>query len=109
MDVHCSSCGEPWDVYHLQHDAIYETNLGETEVASWLQLPVNQRLLPHYREKFALLGWQFGQSILNVIRCPFCPKDARANSETLAVKSALEEILGDDEDGLASTFEDYGL
>ena len=27
MDVHCSTCGEPWDVYHLRHDAIYETGL----------------------------------------------------------------------------------
>ncbi len=25
MDVHCSTCGEPWDVYHLWHDAIFET------------------------------------------------------------------------------------
>ena len=23
MDVHCTTCGEPWDVYHLRHDAIY--------------------------------------------------------------------------------------
>lgn len=26
MDVHCSTGGEPWDVYHLRHDAIYETD-----------------------------------------------------------------------------------
>ena len=25
MDVHCSTCGEPWDVYYLWHDAIFET------------------------------------------------------------------------------------
>ena len=109
MDVHCSTCGEPWDVYHLQHDEIYATNLAEVEIATWLQFPVHQRLTPHYREKFAALGWQFGHSVLNVIRCPCCPKEAQANPKTLAVKAALEELLGDDEDGLASTFEDYGL
>ena len=27
MDVHCTTCGEPWDVYHLWHDAIFETGL----------------------------------------------------------------------------------
>ena len=31
MDVHCSSCGEPWDVYHLRHDAIFETDLDPAE------------------------------------------------------------------------------
>jgi hypothetical protein len=29
MDVHCTTCGEPWDVYHLRHDAIYETDLSQ--------------------------------------------------------------------------------
>lgn len=24
MDVHCSTCGEPWGVYHLRHDAIFD-------------------------------------------------------------------------------------
>ena len=31
MDVHCSSCGEPWDVYHLRHEAIFETDLDPEE------------------------------------------------------------------------------
>ena len=31
MDVHCSTCGEPWDVYHLWHDAIFETGLSHAE------------------------------------------------------------------------------
>jgi len=27
MDVHCSTCREPRDVYHLRHEAICETDL----------------------------------------------------------------------------------
>jgi hypothetical protein len=38
MDVHCSSCGEPWDVYHLRHEAIFETALDHTEAETWRSL-----------------------------------------------------------------------
>ena len=38
MDVHCTTCGEPWDVYHLRHDAIYETDLSHAEAKAWTQL-----------------------------------------------------------------------
>ena len=31
MDVLCTTCGEPWDVYHLRHDAIHETDLDHAE------------------------------------------------------------------------------
>jgi hypothetical protein len=47
--------------------------------------------------------------VINVVRCPACPKDAKPNSERLQTKAALEKLLGDDEDGLAATFEDYRL
>jgi hypothetical protein len=40
---------------------------------------------------------------------PCCPEDARPNPERVQTKAALEELLGDDEDGLAATFEDYRL
>ena len=42
-------------------------------------------------------------------RCPCCPKDGKPDLDRLQTKAALEELLGDDEDGLASTFEDYRL
>ena len=35
MDVHCSTCGEPWDTYHLWHDAIWDTGLSEGEIREW--------------------------------------------------------------------------
>ena len=109
MDVRCSACNEPWDIYHLWHGAIYETDLSEAEAESWLDLPASQQLIPRYREKLRAVGWEFGKSVINVIRCPCCPKDAQANPEIVAVKAALEDILGDDEDALAVTYEDHHL
>ena len=44
MDVHCTTCGEPWDTHHLQHDAIHETDFTEAEIADWKRLPSSHRL-----------------------------------------------------------------
>ena len=46
---------------------------------------------------------------MNVVRCPCCPVDAKPDPERLATKRALEQLFGDDEDGLAATLEDYRL
>jgi len=109
MDVHCSSCGEPWDAYHLRHDAIFETDLDPEEVKVWLNLSSVERLASRYREKFKAAGYEFGASILDVRRCPCCPKGAKPDPDTTALKAELVELLGDDEDGLAATLEDFGL
>jgi hypothetical protein len=109
MDVHCTSCGEPWDVYHLRHDAIFDTDLSPEEAEAWRSLSAKQRLSPRYREKFKTAGWEFGGSILNVRHCPACPPGATPNPEKAALKAAIVEALGDDEDGIAATMEDFGL
>src|SRR5262245_28508600 len=109
MDVHCTSCGEPWDIYHLRHDAIYETDLSAEEAKAWRTLPSDQRLSPRYREKFEAAGWSFGGTVINVICCPCCPADAKPDPGRCETKRALEQMFGDDEDGLASTLEDYRL
>lgn len=109
MDVHCSTCNEPWDVYHLWHDAIFETGLSVEEAEAWRSLPRTQKLSDRYRKEFRAAGWEFGQTVVNVIRCPGCPKDAKPNPETMKTKAALEILLADDQDGLAATFEDYRL
>jgi len=109
MDVYCSTCSEPWDVYHLRHEAIFETDLSPGEAEAWSELPAAERLSQRFREKFRTVGWEFGRSGINVVRCPCCPKDARPNPERVHTKAALEELMGDDEDGLSATFEDYRL
>jgi hypothetical protein len=109
MDVHCSSCGEPWDAYHLRHDAIFETALNHAEAEAWGNLPPGQRLSHRYRKEFQAAGYRFGVSILDVVRCPSCPKHARPDPDKVALKAGLVEILGDDEDAIAATMEDFGL
>ena len=109
MDVHCSTCGEPWDVYHLRHDAIFETDLDPAEAEAWRSLSAASRLAPRYREKFKAAGYQFGASVMDVVRCPACPKDAKPDPDKAALKAGIVEILGDDEDGIAATMEDFGL
>lgn len=56
MDVHCSTCGEPWDIYHLRHEAIFETDLDQAEAEAWCSLPGKIRLNPRYRKKFKAAG-----------------------------------------------------
>ena len=109
MDVHCTTCGEPWDVYHLWHDAIFETAISHEEAEAWRSLPRAEKLNDRYRNEFLAAGWEFGLSVINVIHCPCCPKDAKPDRERLQTKAALEKLLGDDDDGLAATFEDYRL
>ncbi len=109
MDVHCSTCNEPWDLDHLRHEAIFETSLSYEEAEAWRSLPQGQKLSTRYRNKLRSSGWEFGHSVINVVRCPCCPKDAKPNVERLQSKAVLEEIPGQDEDGLAATFEDYCL
>jgi hypothetical protein len=109
MDVHCSTCGEPWDVHLLWRDAVFETGLSTKEAETWRSLPRNQKLTDRYRKEFRAVGWEFGQGVINVMRCPCCPKDATPNPDRVQTKAALERLMGDDEDGLAATFEDYRL
>jgi hypothetical protein len=109
MDVHCSTCNEPWDTYHLWQDAIFDTGLSIEEAEAWRSLPRDLRLSERYRKEFRAASWEFGASVINVIHCPCCPENATPNLERTVTKAALEELFGDDEDGLAATFEDYRL
>ena len=109
MDVHCTTCNEPWDIYHLRHDTIFETDLPHEEARCWGTLPPRERLSCLFREKFRNAGYEFGASVYVLMRCPACPKGAMPDPDKAALKAGLAEILGDDEDGLAATMEDLGL
>jgi len=109
MDVHCTTCGEPWDAYHLRYDAIFETDLSHAEAKAWTQLSPNVKLLDRYREKFKAIGFEFGGSVLNVMRCPACPKDAKPDPDKAALKAGIVELLGDDEDAIVDAMEDCGV
>jgi hypothetical protein len=109
MDVHCSTCGEPWDTYHLWHDAIWETGLDEAEIREWEKLPQSERLAARWREEFEMAGYVFGRTVINVIRCPSCPTGAKPDAAKVLMKAELEDLLAGDEDGLAATYDDHGL
>jgi hypothetical protein len=109
MDVHCSTCGEPWDTFHLWHEAIFETGLSVEEAEAWLFLPHAEKLSDRYRKEFQAVGWEFGQSVINVTRCPCCHEGDTPNPEIVETKAVLEQLLGNDQDGLAATFEDHHL
>ena len=109
MDVHCSTCAEPWSVHHLWHDAVWDTGRSEEETRRWEALPQVQKLNPPWREAFASSGFVFGRTMVNVVRCPCCPKEARPDPGKLEMKAAIEDLLGDDQDALAVTFADNGL
>lgn len=109
MDVHCSTCDEPWDVHHLWHEAISETGLSAEEADAWRLLPSAMKVSDRYRTEFQAAGYHFGQTVINVSRCPSCPEGAKPNEGRIKTKAALEELMGEDEDGLAATFEDYRL
>jgi hypothetical protein len=109
MDVHCSTCNEPWDVYYLLHEIIFDTCISNEEAEIWRSLPRTFKLCKRYRTEFRTVGWEFGQTVINIIRCPACPKDAKPNIEKNSTKAELEKLMSDDEDGLASTFEDFNL
>ena len=66
-------------VYHLWHDAIYDA-LPPDEAEAWCSLPRSQKLSAHYRDAFRAAGWEFGQSVINVRRCPACPKDGQSRT-----------------------------
>jgi hypothetical protein len=109
MDVYCSTCAEPWDVDHLRHESIFDIGLSAEEAEAWRSLPGDQKLADRYRNAFRSGGWEFGQTLVNVLFCPCCPRDSKPDQERIGTKAALETLFGDDEDGLAATFEDYKL
>lgn len=89
MDVHCCNCGEPWDQDYLRHD-----------------------LDDHDPDDLLHEGWKFGRNRLVVLHCPGCPKDGSSLPDApdrAEITEMLAELLGDDQDGLASTLEDFDL
>lgn len=103
MDVYCSTCGEPYDTYHMRHDNPYDS-LPYEEAQSWVKLPSDRQLSEHYRKLFQANGWEFGPSVLNIRRCPCCPAETATDIDHAA--EAIGELLGDDLDGLACELED---
>lgn len=106
MDVNCLTCGEPWDVFHLREEIIWETDLSDEDITAWEKLAAKEKLNERYRESLRQIHWEFGAFIIDVRRCPCCPTDQQADPDQLVLRSSIAEMVGDDEDGLAATLED---
>ena len=93
----------------MWHDAIWDTGLSEPEIRAWEKLPQSEKLAPKWRKEFEAARCVFGRTVINVIRCPACPKDAQPDAGKVQLKAEIEDLLAGDEDGLAATYEDHGL
>ena len=125
-DVTCDLCQEPWDTYHLQHDAPHDAlsevphvNSDKAMTDGWYAKHDKPRLdtiIPGtgttWREAFFNAGWEFGRVVTDVRRCPCCPvaegKDNDTDPGYGPLRDELAALLGDDEDGLAAALEDLG-
>jgi hypothetical protein len=104
MDVTCAKCDEPWDSYHMRHDAIWETDLPEFIKKNW-----DGKLTPEIKAAFERDGWRFvGNSVYAIRQCPACKNepDTVESRGRAVTRAALAEILGDDQDGLISELND---
>ena len=120
MDVHCTNCGEPWDTYHLRHDAPQEAFAHYAESDKGAEAFYKQwcavGLTPEYRQLLEDYdGWQFGASVVAVHHCPCCESNIRQNGprtdsqERRDAVDTITDLLGDDVDGAAAMLEDFGL
>jgi len=146
MDVHCATCGEPWNTHHLRYYEVHETPAG----LDWVKFRLDRedwdkqmyqfaglsrkaalracgpgptpptheawkgKLTDFWREQFKQRGWEFGTSVVAVLRCPCCPSEGilrkkvreaeeLANAaERRANTQLLSELLDGDEDGQIS-------
>ena len=117
MDVHCLNCGEPWDTYHLRHDAVYDAIYDgglwpELRRASHdgedLQKMVHkrwpdQKLDDYIRSCFEKVGWKFGANVIIVLHCPSCKENSKpVDDDARARAQAVGDVVGGDLDGTAS-------
>jgi len=114
MDVKCLQCSELWDTYHIRHDALFEpvpwSEQNSAAIRKWDGKLDSLVLGRPARTWLGEDGWAFGISLYDVRRCPCCPADAvPATKEQLQMRETIATLLGDDDDGLAVTLNDFGL
>ncbi len=89
MDIKCRHCGEPWDIAEL-HDMLSEAR---------------EEVLPF--KKARELFYRYGCGAFQNQPAEKCNNEPIESDATLAGIDALQDLLGDDVDGLASTLEDF--
>jgi len=102
MNISCATCREPYDSYHLRHDVIWDAaaDIGDEACRSF-----DGKLTPKIRRALASDGWQFGDTVYTVIRCPGC-EDRPTDKAAAELRLIAEELLDGDEDALISILGD---
>ena len=107
MDISCPSCAEPWDTDYLCHDAIYDTDLYNTDEA--LCDAFYGKLNDVYRFALEQVGWMFtGAHVHMFVRCPSCKEKTLHPGSSLRIETRqlLADLMGDDIDAFVSLSED---
>jgi len=121
MDIHCATCREPWDHYHMREDEIWEIWDGIDDSPTHLMCKKfladpRRTLTKEIREALSEKGWEFGATIYSILRCCCCasneahngPDDNEKIEYRKEARLLLEELLGDDHDGLISEINTFG-
>jgi len=110
MDIYCPKCGEPWE-----HDSLHDVAQERYGIPYYLQYDKFNRASrtknpeynsDDYQKVFREVSQEFQSKGCGVV---FGNECERVENDTTAIATAAYEILGDDLDGAASMFEDYGL
>ena len=99
MDLYCSKCGEPWDNDCL-HDEVSERNDFSTAKDDGTPWTYRDVLREFQQSGCIALSAAFGAGVGDD-----CAAN-RGNSARAAAADALNDLLGDDSDGIASMMQD---
>ena len=114
MDMKCATCQEPWEHHHLLQDLPFEIwdGVGDSDTHKIIldfKASSKNKIPEEMREGLAEEGWEFGRTIVCVLKCCCCgdnlgssPVDDEAETRR-ELRLEAEQLLGDDLDGLIST------
>ena len=105
MDICCGTCNEPYDAYHMRHEAIKDIDgLPNRAIEAWAGKldRIATGTGKSYRWWFKQDGWQFGGSVYSIFMCPCCPPGTAMNVDAAELRGVIEDALDGDEDALAS-------
>lgn len=120
MDTVCR-CGEPWDWWTIRDEVLKDQALYEKMAKyggyvracihgpGYTEVPRKDIKAAHDRESvYQNEYWEFKPGP-HPIQCPACFGKNIEPAENSDIIEALQDVLGDDVDGLMSSLEDFGL
>lgn len=105
-DVTCKNCREPWDTYHMRHEALHEVCTVPAAIRAW-DGKLDSVVTNGYTARVLLAddNWTFGASVYDIRHCPCCPKGTKAALDPL--RDEIVGMMAGDDDGVAAMLEDF--